>query len=96
MRIFEHSEASYRDTLAALADRGDSDLAQVEPVVAGILAEVRAGGDRALVTITERSDGRRPEPLAHERSAPEQAYATMAEPERSALEPAARRGRALD
>jgi histidinol dehydrogenase len=95
MRIFEHSEAAYGDTLAALADRGDSDLARVEPVVAAILAEVRSGGDRALVSITERVDGRRPEPLAYERPALEQAYETLAEPARSALELAARRVRAL-
>ncbi len=95
MRIFEQGEAAYQSALAALADRGDSDLAQVEPVVAGILSEVRSGGDRALADITARVDGRRPEPLSYERSALAHAFATMPEPERSALELAARRVRAF-
>lgn len=95
MRIFEQGQPEYSSLLARLADRGDSDLAAVEPVVAKILDEVRAGGDRALVAITERVDHRKPDPLAFDRAAMEQALHTMPSAERSALELAARRIRAL-
>ena len=46
MRIFERSDKAYPLELDRLAHRGDEDLARVEPVVASILAEVRAHGDR--------------------------------------------------
>ncbi len=95
MRIFEHHQAEYAATLERLADRGDSDLAAVEPVVAEILAEVRRGRDRALIELTERVDHRRPEPLSFDRSAMELALAAMPTRERAALELAARRIRAL-
>jgi histidinol dehydrogenase len=95
MRIFEHHQAEYAATLERLADRGDSDLAAVEPVVAEILAEVRRGRDRALIELTERVDHRRPEPLSFDRSAMELALASMPTRERAALELAARRIRAL-
>jgi histidinol dehydrogenase len=95
MRIFEQHQAEYAATLERLADRGDSDLAAVEPVVAEILAEVRRGRDRALIELTERVDHRRPEPLSFDRSAMELALAAMPARERAALELAARRIRAL-
>jgi histidinol dehydrogenase len=95
MRIFEHHQAEYAATLERLADRGDSDLAAVEPVVAEILAEVRRGRDRALIELTERVDHRRPEPLSFDRAAMELALAAMPTRERAALELAARRIRAL-
>jgi hypothetical protein len=95
MRIFQQGQLEYSSTLAALADRGDSDLAAVEPVVAKILEEVRVGGDRALIAITERVDHRRPEPLSFDRGAMEIALHAMPAAERAALEFAARRIRAL-
>lgn len=95
MRVFDVHSPDYHATLARLADRGDSDLAAVEPVVAKILDEVRTGGDRALIAITERVDHRKPEPLAFDRAAMEQAFASMPDRERTALELAARRVRAL-
>lgn len=50
--------------LQAIADRtGDGRLRQEEEKVASILEQVRSGGDRALLDLSERFDGVRPEPL---------------------------------
>jgi histidinol dehydrogenase len=95
MRILEQNAPEYRETLARLADRGDSDLAKVEPVVAAILDEVKSGGDRALIAVTERVDRRTPSPLAYDKPQLEAAFHEMPERERAALELAARRVRAL-
>ncbi len=95
MQIFEERESGYHRALSDLKDRGDSDLARVEPAVAAILDEVKRGGDAALVAITERVDKRVPEPLSFDKPAMERALAAMPSVERSALELAARRVRAL-
>lgn len=95
MRILEQHDEHYHKALEALADRGDADLARVEPAVAAILEEVRRGGDAALLALTERIDQRRPEPLAYDRASMERALAALGDVERSALDLAARRVRAL-
>ena len=64
MKTLVRGDKNYEAELTRLAHRGDADLATVEANVAAIVAEVRAGGDAALVSVTERIDGRRPEPLA--------------------------------
>ena len=64
-------------------------------MVAKILADVRAGGDRALNELTERIDGRRPEPLGYGRAECRSALASLAAPARGALSFAARRIRAF-
>ncbi|HSU38241.1 MAG TPA: histidinol dehydrogenase [Polyangiaceae bacterium] len=53
--------AEFDALLAKLGRRGESDLARVEPAVREILEAVRGGGDRALATLVERFEGRRPE-----------------------------------
>src|SRR5258708_1723750 len=95
MRIVDRSDQDYEHELARLAQRGDADLARVEPVVAEILAEVRERGDAALLSLTERLDGRRPEPLVHARAACRAALARINARARAAMELAARRVRAL-
>lgn len=60
LRIHERGTAAYDDTLRALSRRGDDDLERVEPEVRAILAEVRAHGDEAIFSLTERFEGRRP------------------------------------
>jgi histidinol dehydrogenase len=50
--------------LAAIAERtGGSRMAREEQTVAAILEQVRSGGDAALLELSERFDGVRPEPL---------------------------------
>jgi histidinol dehydrogenase len=56
--------ASAGERLTAIAGRtGGSRLAHEEQTVAGILEQVRSGGDAALLELSERFDGVRPEPL---------------------------------
>lgn len=59
-RTYERGTAEYERELAALARRGDADLARVEPEVRAILDDVRARGDEAVLELTERFEGRRP------------------------------------
>jgi histidinol dehydrogenase len=95
MRILERTEKAYHDEIARLAHRGDADLARVEPVVAKILDEVRSNGDAALVALTERIDGRKPEPLAYDARACADALDALDARAREAMTFAARRIRAL-
>jgi histidinol dehydrogenase len=56
--------ANAGERLAAIAGRtGGNRLAREEQTVAGILEQVRSGGDAALLELSERFDGVRPEPL---------------------------------
>ncbi len=95
MKILDRGDVAYDSELARLAHRGDADLAQVEAAVAAIVAEVREGGDRALIAATERIDGRRPEPLAYGPDAMAEALATIDPAARETMTFAARRIRAL-
>jgi histidinol dehydrogenase len=95
VKILSRGDADYEPELTRLANRGDADLSRVELAVSAILDEVRRGGDRALGAITERIDGRRPEPLVYGRAECEAALAQMPSPPRAALAHAARRIRAL-
>jgi histidinol dehydrogenase len=63
MRIHRRGTSGYDDALASLARRGDADLERVEPRVREILAAVRERGDDALVELTKRFEGRKPEPI---------------------------------
>lgn len=58
-RIHERGSEDYERALAALARRGDADLARVEPDVRAILDDVRARGDAAVLALNERFEGRR-------------------------------------
>jgi len=95
VRIFERTDNGYERELEVLARRGDADLASVERAVRAILDDVQQRGDRALVEITERIDGRRPEPLVFERDAMQSALASLAAGPRAAMEFAASRIRAF-
>ncbi len=70
------SEAAHR-RLAAIAERtGGGRLAQEEAAVAEILEAVRSGGDRALLELSERFDGLRPDPLRIPEERLEEAWRT--------------------
>lgn len=64
LRIAHESSAEFEPLLAALADRGESDLERVEPAVREIIAAVRARGDAAVLELTEKFDRRRPAKVA--------------------------------
>ena len=55
MRILEGAEQARLVT--ALAERGATDLAEVEPAVRRIVSDVRSNGDRALRRYATRWDG---------------------------------------
>lgn len=60
MRILERSSPEYERGLARVADRGDEDLARVQPAVMDILANVQSRGDEALAEYARRFDGEAP------------------------------------
>ncbi len=63
MRIVHDGTSSFDAELARLEHRGDSDYADVEPVVREVLDAVRKEGDAAVVRYTEKFDRRKPEKL---------------------------------
>jgi histidinol dehydrogenase len=79
--------------LAKLRRRGESDLARVEPAVREILEAVRRDGDRALATLVERFEGRRPERFFVRDYGGAEALAGLEPTVRGALERAAERVR---
>ncbi len=87
LTIHERGTQGYDDALRALSRRGDADLERVEPQVRDILAAVRSRGDEALVELTERFEGRRPEAIRLDGAewrrqadeAPEEVRAALAE-----------------
>jgi len=81
--------------LEAIAERtGGDPMRQQEETVAGILAAVRRDGDRALLDLSERFDGVRPEPLRVPPEQLRQAWEATPPDLRQALELA--HGRILD
>lgn len=56
MKIFRHTDAAWADAVAAMNRRAEASDA-VREVVAGVIREVRARGDAALLDLTERFDG---------------------------------------
>ncbi len=85
-------EAAFVDLLAAKRE----DSPDVDAAVAGIIADVRARGDAAVIELTARFDRLQltPERLAISREEVDAAIARVPEAERAALELAARRIRA--
>lgn len=69
LTIFQRGTEAYDRALAALAHRGDADLARVEPDVRAILEAVRTRGDAAVHELTERFEQRRASPLVWSREA---------------------------
>lgn len=74
-----------------LLSRGATDLDAVEPTVRSILADVRSGGDRAVISHTERLEGRCPAPLYMRDYAGREALSRLDPDVRRALELAAER-----
>ncbi len=76
-----------RQRLAAIAGRtGDGRMMREEAAVAEILESVRTGGDRALLELSERFDGCRPDPLRIPQERLEEAWQTTPQPLRDALD----------
>jgi histidinol dehydrogenase len=85
--------AEFDTLLAKLRRRGESDLARVEPAVREILEAVRQGGDRALATLVERFEQRRPARFFVRDYGGAEALAGLPSAVRDALERAAERVR---
>jgi histidinol dehydrogenase len=60
IRTVADATAEFSRVVGNLVGRGGDDLSAVEATVRSILDEVRAGGDTAVLSISERLDGRRP------------------------------------
>ncbi|MDP3275430.1 MAG: histidinol dehydrogenase [Deltaproteobacteria bacterium] len=95
LRVIEQEEPPFEPTLAALATRGETDLLAVEPAVRAILDEIREGGDPALLSVTQRIDGRTPAPLVFGPDAMREALGSLSAEHRDALTLAAARIRAF-
>jgi histidinol dehydrogenase len=81
------SGAEARARLEAIAARTDGErLQDEERRVAAILEQVRREGDRALLDLSERFDGIRPDPLRIDASQLQQAWQATPAPLRHALE----------
>ncbi len=91
MRIVVEDTPAFDETLAALAVRGDDDLARVEPDVRAILDAVRREGDEAVLRYAERFDARRPDPILRRDYGGAAALARLPLHLREALELAANR-----
>ena len=90
-RIYERSSDEYERALAALARRGDADLARVEPDVRAILDDVRARGDAAVLELSARFEGRAPASVVVPEAEWRSAAASAPSEVRSALAQAAER-----
>jgi len=60
MKRLDTSDEGFAGDFAALLDQARETTARVDGAVAGIIAEVRAGGDAALIELTARFDRWRP------------------------------------
>ena len=95
-QFFSTSDADFDDRFVALLGAKREDAPDVDEAVAGIIADVRARGDAALVELTARFDGfdLSAGAMAFSESEIDAAVAAVPEAERSALELAAARMRA--
>ncbi|HPG26542.1 MAG TPA: histidinol dehydrogenase [Myxococcota bacterium] len=57
MRVLSSDDASFADEWQAVCDRRVDSVLDVEQDVARIIAEVRAGGDEALLALVKKYDG---------------------------------------
>jgi histidinol dehydrogenase len=89
MRIARSGSEEFDAIVAKLLGRGATDLDSVEHTVKSILSEVKAGGDAAVLAISERLDRRRPTPLFARAYDGPGALARLAPELRDALELAA-------
>jgi len=95
-QFLDTGETEFEPRFTALLDMKREDAPEVDDVVAGIIADVRARGDAAVIDLTARFDRLQlaPETLAFTPDEIAQAVATVPAPERDALERAAERIRA--
>ena len=63
MKIVKNTEDLAKKDLDTLLNRADSDLAQAESIVRGILQDTQQNGDAALMTYTKKFDCSLPRPL---------------------------------
>lgn len=56
MRVIESRDKDFSSVLSSITKRGEQDTSAVEPVVRGILEDVRRRGDSALIDYTKRFD----------------------------------------
>ena len=78
MKRLDTRDADFESGFAALLDMARETTARVDGVVSGILAEVRAGGDAALLALTARFDGWTPASVAALRVTPAEIDAAVA------------------
>jgi histidinol dehydrogenase len=90
-RSVDAKSPDFASALSRLARRGESDLERVEPVVREIIAAVRAGGDRAVLSFVEKHEQRRPKQLLVRDYDGAEALAALPSLLREALELAATR-----
>ena len=95
MRIVVDETEAFQETLRALANRGDDDLARVESSVRAILEDVRTQGDAAVLRYAEKFDKRRPDPIVRRDFDGAGALARLPSATRGALELAASRIRSF-
>ncbi|MEW6486316.1 MAG: histidinol dehydrogenase [Thermodesulfobacteriota bacterium] len=95
--VFRRGEPGFEDAWRGLVDRGADDAASAETAVRGILDDVAARGDAALVEYTARFDrmALAPEELRVREEDLERAWLSLPADDREALELAARRIRAF-
>ncbi len=95
-QFLDTNDADFDARFAALLDMKREDSPDVDEVVAGIIADVRARGDEAVIELTARFDRLTltPDTLAFTPEEIDAAIATVPDDERAALELAAARIRA--
>ena len=95
-QILSTQDPDFEARFQALLDGKREDAPDVDDVVAGIIADVRARGDAAVIELTERFDrlSLTPETLAFSKAEIDAACASVPAAEREALELAANRIRA--
>ena len=95
-QFFSTSDADFEERFQALLGAKREDAPDVDDAVAGIIADVRARGDAAVIELTERFDrvALTPETLAFSKEEIAAAVASVPAAEREALELAAERIRA--
>jgi histidinol dehydrogenase len=91
LRIVRQGTAEFDDLRARLERRGTTDLDAVESAVRDTIAEVRKGGDQAVLRLVERFESRKPSRLFVHDYGGEAALARLPEDVRRALTIAAER-----
>ncbi|MBY6203074.1 histidinol dehydrogenase [Maritalea mobilis] len=95
-QFLDTSDADFEARFSALLNMKREDAPEVDDIVAGIIADVRTRGDKAVIELTEKFDRLQltPSTLAFSAEEIEAAIAVVPEEERKALELAAERIRA--